>query len=189
MTHSGELYYLVGKPNVLKHQLLEQISIATKDNQSVIVVKTVTTNEQFMHTAGFSVIGESDFALRQSMGLYSLNWVKKGHSYGVGGEIQQLLNRGNTVLLNGSLQNIDQAVKLFPLMNVVMTKYEPLGNESYEGYPLTENDGARLDWISEANGVYGPFVLTVFDETGHQSAADLLLQFALFDHAKLDKAV
>ena len=190
MANSGELYYLIGKPNLLKHSILQHITASMQNDCSVLVAKTNTTNDAFVNDPNYCVISESDFGLRNSMGLYCLNWQKKGHNYGIGGEIQQLINRGNNVLLNGSLQNIEQALKLFPLMNVVMIKYETKPDSGRnDGYSIVENDGARLDWISEANGVYGPFVLTAFDENAHQSVAELLLKFVLFDPSKLDKAV
>jgi len=187
---SGELYYLIGKPNQIKNDLLYSLNKLTKQEKLINIQKTVTTDEYLKDHSQYSFVTESDFNLRKRMGLYCLDWTKKGHSFGISGEISPLLNKGVNVLLNGSFQNVMQAVKQFPLLNVIMIKSQTTENShNTEGYPLLEDDGVSLEWVAHANGVYCPYVLTMIEHGVTDKAAELIIDFTMSEQVSLDKAV
>jgi len=190
MATNGELYYLIGKPNQLKHELLHSLNRLTKNERSIVIPKTITTNVQLKDDDNYSYVEESDFVLRKSIGLYCLDWEKMESSFGISGEVQQLLNKGMNVFVNGSLLNIENAMKLFPTINVVMIRNESTNSDSdYDGFPLIESENARLEWVRQANGVYCPFVLTIINKYELDEVASLLVNFTLFNHSQLAKAV
>ena len=190
MATNGEFYYLIGKPNQLKHELLHSLNKLTKNERSIVIPKTITTNEQHKDDNNYSYVEESDFMLRKNMGLYCLDWEKKESSYGISGEVSQLINKGINVFVNGSLLNIEHAMKLFPTINVVMIRNENTNSDSdSDGYPLVESENARLEWMRHANGVYCPFVLTIINKYELDEVASLLMNFAIFEHSQLAKAV
>jgi len=190
MNNSSELYYLVGKPSQLKHQVMDTLLEITKSDPSIVVVKTITTDEMLKSDRSYDYVSEADFMLMQNMGLYCLDWQKKGLRYGVSGEINQYLNKGMNVILNGSLQNVERALKQFPMMNVVFVKHENMDDDqNLKGYPLTENENARLDWVTLESDIHCPFVLNSFTCDEHKDAANLLVDYMRKDQDRYAKAI
>ncbi len=190
MATNGELYYLIGKPNQLKHELLHSLNKLTKNERSIVIPNTITTDVRLEDDDNYSYVEKSDFVLRKSMGLYCLDWEKMENSFGISGEVSQLINKGINVFMNGSLINIENAMKLFPKINVVMIRSESTSSDSdYDGFPLIESENARLEWVRQANGIYCPFVLTIINKYKLDDIASLLINFTLSNHSQLAKAV
>lgn len=132
-----ELFYLVGKPNRIKQALVTQLKERLENEASIIVPEVYTTDEEAAKGENYILLDERDFHLRQSMGMYCLNWKKNNQYYGVVADIIQRLNMGVDVVLNGSLHNLEQAMKQFPNLNTIIIQkqgcrdYKSANHQSY----------------------------------------------------------
>ena len=186
----GEIYYLIGKPNHLKHELFKSLTRLGKSNVSCMVFQTFTTSDAIVNDGGFEYLDETDFKVRHSMDMFSLYWEKSGVFYGVGSEISDYLNKGVNIVINGSLHNVEQASKLFPQMNVIMVKKQKPGSElALEGYPLIIDEDVQLEWVNNVNGIYCPYVLTLLEDDAQQKAAELLIKLIEYNESYLDKVI
>lgn len=95
-----------------------------------------------------------------------------------------------TVVINGSLHNVEQAAMLFPHMKVIMLKMQIAEMEtSFEGHPLIVDEEVRLEWVSNVNDVYCPYILTLRDETAYEKSEELLFKLIEFNESCLDKVI
>jgi len=186
----GEIYYLIGKPNHLKHELLNSLTHLSESYASCTVFQTFTTSDVIAKDGHFEYLDEVDFKLRQSMDMFSLYWEKNGMFYGISGEVSEYLNKGINVVINGSLHNVEQASKLFPQMNVIMVKKQKPSSElAMEGYPLIIDEDVQLEWVNNVNGIYCPYVLTLLEDNAQEKAAELLIKLIEYNESYLDKVI
>lgn len=70
---------------------------------------------------------DAEFALRKSLGLFSLSWQANGHHYGIGSEVDAWLQTNHSVIVNGSRQHLPEAIEHYGehLVAVLITVEEP----------------------------------------------------------------
>ncbi len=156
---NGEIYYVVGKPAHLKHEFFNQLWQVSRDDSSLKIPRLYTTNPELQEVDNIQYIDKCDFELRDTIGIYCLTWAKAGYHYGVCGEGVQWAQNGHTVVINGSLLNLDQAMKSFPEINVVLLRLDTQ-DELPSSNSVMEVGDARIDWVDSVNGLYCPYVLT-----------------------------
>ncbi|RFU49446.1 phosphonate metabolism protein/1,5-bisphosphokinase (PRPP-forming) PhnN [Paraburkholderia sp. DHOC27] len=90
---------------------------------------------------------DEEFAARSALGLFALEWSSHGLRYGIGVELDAWLERGCTVVVNGSRQHLQHALQRYPFMDVVHVEAAPevlaarLGSRARE---TAEQVAARL---------------------------------------------
>jgi len=184
---NAEMYYVIGKPAYLKYDFFNHLSVASEKHSFLRIPRLFTTDEQMEGLDNTYVIDERDFLLRDSLGIYCLTWKKGDHHFGICAEGAQWVQNGYSVVMHGSLININQTLKVFPEMNVILLRSidddeAPIGNR------LLESEGAHLDWVDSANGVCCPYILSFSEGAGIQSASELLTDFIGYNHnSVLDK--
>ena len=184
---SAELYYLVGKPNSLKQDLISVLRKSLSNQPGIIVPEIFTTDKLVAENDNFIYVDERNFRLRQSMDLYSLSWVKKDQLYGVNGDLTHRLNSGADVILNGSLHNLDQVKYLYPNVNTIVIKNLTDGDESdNDNYLIAENDEVKLEWESKDKGLGHPYVLTLMSGHCMENAIEMILSLIIYNRNSLD---
>lgn len=184
---NAELYYLVGKPNSLKQSLVSVLRESLSGHSSIMVPQIFTTDELVATTDNYTYIDERNFLLRQSMDIFTLSWEKKGHLYGVSGDLSQRLNSGVDVILNGSLHNQTQARNHFPnLSTVLIQKYNGNKNQSDSCYLIAEDDEVTLEWDSQDTKMGQPYVLTLMSDHGMDKALEMMLTLVTYNRNCLD---
>ncbi len=58
-------------------------------------------------------LSEEEFSIRLDADLFAMHWSSHGFSYGIGVEIEQWLDRGMTVVVNGSRAYLPEALTLY----------------------------------------------------------------------------
>ena len=186
---SAELFYLVGKPNHIKQEFVSQLKEKLVNEVSIIVPDVYTTDKEVAEGENYIHLDERDFVLRQSMGMYCLNWEKKQQQYGVVADLIQRLNTGVDVILNGSLHNLEQATKQFPNINTVLIRKPGCrSSESVNQYLIAEDEEVRLEW-SDSDQMGHPYVLTLMSEESIDKAVEMLIGLVTYERKSFDKVV
>jgi ribose 1,5-bisphosphokinase len=109
-----------------------------------------------------------EFEARSALGLFALEWSSHGLRYGIGIELDAWLERGCTVVLNGSRQHLQQALDRYPAVDVVHIDAAPhvlearLGARARESSEQVAARLARRAPFSLPHGVR----LTTIDNSG-----------------------
>ena len=184
---NAELYYLVGKPNSLKQSLISVLRESLSGQSSILVPEIYTTDKTVVKSVNYTYIDKRNFLLRQSMDIYSLSWEKKGHLYGVSGDLSQRLNSGVDIILNGSLHNQTQARNQFSNLNTVLIqKYNSKNKHDENCYLIAEDDEVMLAWNSQDTKMGQPYVLTLMSDHGMDKALEMLLTLVTYNKNCLD---
>lgn len=185
----GEIYYIVGNPAHLKSEFFNLFNRASQDIEILRIPRLFTTDQALVEMENVYYVDERDFELRNSMGIYCLTWKKAEHSYGVCGEGAQWAQNGYSVVINGSLHNVEKALKIFPSANVVMLRLED-ESKALSTNTLLEVENASLTWVNSANRVDCPYILNLYHQEAMNDAVELLIEFITYNRqAMLDKAV
>lgn len=87
-------------------------------------------------------LSEAEFAARALAGCFALTWSSHGLLYGIGCEVEDWLQRGLSVVVNGSREHLPQAASRFPAMIPILVsvhqdelrrRLEARGRETAEG--------------------------------------------------------
>lgn len=173
---NGEIYYVVGRPAYLKYEFFNALSAVAEKQSFLRIPRLFTTCPTIRESEHAFKIDERDFDLRDSMGIYSLSWETNGFKFGICAEGSQWIQNGHSVVINGSLHNLNQAMKLWPELNVVLLRLEDQLESAVDNI-LIESDQARLDWVDSASGICCPYILSITDDSGVDDASQLLLDF------------
>jgi ribose 1,5-bisphosphokinase len=109
-----------------------------------------------------------EFEVRSTLGLFALEWSSHGLRYGIGIEIDAWLERGCTVVINGSRQHLEQTLRRYPAVDVVHVDAAPhvlearLGARARESAEQVAARLARRAPFSLPDGVH----LTTIDNSG-----------------------
>lgn len=109
-----------------------------------------------------------EFEVRSAFGLFALEWSSHGLRYGIGIELDAWLERGCTVVVNGSREHLQQALKRYPEMDVVHIEAEPhvlearLGARARESAEQVAARLARRAPFALPDGVH----MTTIDNSG-----------------------
>ncbi len=67
-------------------------------------------------------LSTEEFMLRKSHGCFAMDWHSHQQHYGIGIEINQWLNKGIHVVINGSRQYLSQAAQRYPELTPVLIR-------------------------------------------------------------------
>jgi ribose 1,5-bisphosphokinase len=109
-----------------------------------------------------------EFEARSALGLFALEWSSHGLRYGIGIELDMWLERGCTVVVNGSRQHLQQTLQRYPSADIVHIDAAPhvlearLGARARESAEQVAARLARRAPFSLPRGVQ----LTTIDNSG-----------------------
>jgi ribose 1,5-bisphosphokinase len=102
-------------------------------------------------------LSHEEFAARSACGLFALEWTSHGLRYGIGIELDAWLERGCTVVINGSREHLRRTLERYPGADVVHIDAAP--------HVLAARLGARgresAEQIAARLGRQAPFALPV----------------------------
>lgn len=122
-------------------------------------------------------LSDSEFAARAMAGCFALNWHSHGLMYGVGVEIDCWLERGLSVVVNGSRQWLGQATERYPsLVPVAITVDVDCLRRRLEarGRETADQIAERLEKVN-AFSVSHPALVTVDNSGPLEQAGEQLL--------------
>ncbi len=113
-----KLIYLIGPSGAGKDSLL--LAIRQLALPRLLVAHRYITRPAEIQGENHIALTPEEFAIRQQLGLFALSWQAHECHYGIGIEIDDWLQRGNDVIVNGSRAYLTQARErygntLFPI--------------------------------------------------------------------------
>ncbi|CAM2824969.1 ribose 1,5-bisphosphokinase [Vibrio mytili] len=107
----AKIYYVIGPSGAGKDTLLDAIRSAYP--QDIIVAHRYITRPFGAGGENHVAVSESEYLSRQQKGLFAMSWQAHGLYYGIGVEVNTWLDKGFSVLLNGSRAELAQAQRCF----------------------------------------------------------------------------
>src|SRR5690606_4624686 len=104
---AGRLVYVVGPSGAGKDSLLQ--ALAQRLEGRAVLAQRVITRVATDAEPGCLSVSESEFLGLQSRGRFAMTWQANGLRYGIPDAINQRLEQGISVLVNGSRAHLQQA--------------------------------------------------------------------------------
>jgi ribose 1,5-bisphosphokinase len=118
---AGRLIYLIGPSGSGKDSLLDAAREPLADQGCRIVRRVITRSAEAVGEAAQAVSVEQ-FTAMQGEGAFALSWQANGLHYGIPKEIDEWLEAGLDVLVNGSRAYLPQAHQRYPgLLALLLT--------------------------------------------------------------------
>jgi ribose 1,5-bisphosphokinase len=115
----GRLVYVVGPSGTGKDSVLAWVRDRVPHAAGVVFARRTITRTAHADGEDHIPAGAAEFESRRAQGAFAMCWRANGHFYGVGKEILGWLDRGQTVVVNGSREHLPEARALFPSVEVV----------------------------------------------------------------------
>ncbi|MCQ9616066.1 phosphonate metabolism protein/1,5-bisphosphokinase (PRPP-forming) PhnN [Paenalcaligenes niemegkensis] len=115
---AGRLIYLMGPSGGGKDTILQ--GVATLLGKTAHLAPRIVTRPVPDSEANAVSVSAAEFGQMESSGALAMAWLANGHAYGISVNIDDILNSGRDVLVNGSRQYLPQACKLYPLLVPVL---------------------------------------------------------------------
>ncbi|MGQ0529528.1 MAG: phosphonate metabolism protein/1,5-bisphosphokinase (PRPP-forming) PhnN [Panacagrimonas sp.] len=119
------LYYVIGPSGAGKDSVLNWLRANLPADCPLLFAHRYITRAADAGGENHVALSEPEFALRRDAGLFCLHWSSHGLHYGVGMEVRHWLAAGFPVLLNGSREYLDQALRLQPSLVPVVLSVTP----------------------------------------------------------------
>lgn len=98
----GNLIYLIGPSGAGKDSLIAYARGRLDGTSRLLFAHRYITRPVAAGHENYVALSDGEFELRRGYGLFLLDWAAHGYSYGIGSEVEQWLERGLSVLVNGS---------------------------------------------------------------------------------------
>jgi len=159
----GRLFYLMGASGVGKDTLMAAARQHLEADGSVLFAHRYITRPALPESENHVVLSESEWRTRQRLGLFSLSWQSHGFSYGIGIEIDQWLQLGANVVINGSREYLAEASRCYENVQPVLVQASESclrqrllhrGRETVESIELRLQRGEQFNQVSHPNLIY-----------------------------------
>ncbi|MFW6235207.1 MAG: phosphonate metabolism protein/1,5-bisphosphokinase (PRPP-forming) PhnN [Desulfovibrionales bacterium] len=121
----GKLVYVMGPSGAGKDSLLEYARTHCDNGLPVLFAHRYITRPAQTGGENHVALSEAEFTRRSDSGLFALSWESHGFHYGIGAEVISWLQRGFTVVVNGSRQYLPEAQKRIPTLAPVEIVVRP----------------------------------------------------------------
>lgn len=118
-SRQGHLYYVIGASGVGKDSLLNYARPFLSDAPVVFAHRYITRPIELSGENHIS-LSEAEFLNRQQYGCFLFDWQSHGLHYGLGQEVQDWLDRGLNVVMNGSRGYLPEATLRLPTLRPVL---------------------------------------------------------------------
>ena len=109
----GKLFYLIGPSGSGKDSILNLLRSQLIDSLPLLVAHRYITRPATTQGENHIALSEAEFFQRQKNNLFAMHWEANNCSYGLGCEINDWLDKGFSVLVNGSRGQLELAQKVF----------------------------------------------------------------------------
>ena len=123
MPDSGILYYIMGPSGAGKDTLLREVRRRNPDG--VVFSHRYITRSRNAGREAHVPLAFEEFRMRRDHGLFALDWEAHNTMYGLGLEIDCWLEKGLSVVANGSRGALDRALERYPGLLAVYIQVQP----------------------------------------------------------------
>jgi len=118
----GQLIYLIGASGSGKDSVMNVVKSRINADLPVAFAHRYITRSAELGGENYISLSETEFEIRRQAGLFAMNWISHGYSYGIGIEINFWMERDFFVIVNGSREYLPIASKLYTNMLVCLIK-------------------------------------------------------------------
>lgn len=112
-TEQGKLFYLVGASGSGKDSVLSELSKQLPEQMPLVIAQRYITRRADYGGEKHISLSEAEFKKRQAEGQFVMCWQANQCLYGISSEVSDYLQKGISVLFNGSREQIPEAQKQF----------------------------------------------------------------------------
>lgn len=116
----ANLYYVIGASGSGKDSLMNFARIHLPENAKAIFTHRYITRPADAGGENHVSLTEKEFNLRKAAGCFAMSWYSHNTYYGISVEVNQWLQFGLNVVVNGSRAYLDEAVKKYPQLQPVL---------------------------------------------------------------------
>jgi ribose 1,5-bisphosphokinase len=121
----SQLFYVIGASGVGKDSLMDYARTHINGSLPLLFAHRYITRAAKEGNENHIYISPEEFTLRRDKGLFALHWVSHGLYYGIGKEIDTWMDKGFSVVVNGSRQYLPVAVECYPNLVTVVIEADP----------------------------------------------------------------
>ena len=114
------LLYVIGPSGSGKDSLMRYARASLEHDAGVMFAHRYITRPHDAGGENHVALSEAEFASRVAQNLFPLYWRSHGFDYGIGCEINQWLDKGLIVIVNGSRDYLVQAARQYPELAPVL---------------------------------------------------------------------
>ncbi len=120
----SKLFYVIGASGAGKDTLINYARTRINGSENLIFAHRYITREP-AGNENHIALSHDEFQQRIQAKLFALYWESHGNFYGVGCEINNWMQNGFNVVVNGSRQYLPTARKIYPDINVILISASP----------------------------------------------------------------
>jgi len=120
-----QLFYIVGASGAGKDSLMEYARLRINGSSPVLFAHRYISRPPKEGNENHLYVSPEEFRLRRDKGLFALHWVSHGLYYGIGKEIDNWMENGFHVVVNGSRQYLPVAVECYPALVTIVIEADP----------------------------------------------------------------
>jgi ribose 1,5-bisphosphokinase len=121
----AELYYVIGPSGAGKDSLLNYARQHMGSSTAVVFAHRYITRPADAGGENHISLSREEFNCRARMGCFAMQWYSHNTWYGIGVEINQWLEMGLKVVVNGSRAYLDNALQKYPRLIPVIISAPP----------------------------------------------------------------
>jgi len=121
----SKLFYVIGASGAGKDTLMNYARTRINGSEKVIFAHRYITRPAFTGNENHVSLTEDEFKTRIGARLFALHWESHGNYYGIGSEINNWLQGGFNVIVNGSRQHLPVARQLYPDIITILIEARP----------------------------------------------------------------
>jgi len=121
----SKLFYVIGASGVGKDTVMNYARTSINGSEKIIFAHRYITRPPFTGNENHIYLSTEEFKARIENNLFALHWESHAQFYGIGVEINQWLESGFNVVVNGSRQYLPVARQIYPDMVVVLIDASP----------------------------------------------------------------
>jgi ribose 1,5-bisphosphokinase len=176
----AELYYVIGPSGAGKDSLLNYARQHIVSNTAVAFAHRYITRPADAGGENHISLSQEEFNCRAQMGCFAMQWYSHNNWYGIGIEINQWLEIGLKVVVNGSRAYLADALQKYPRLTPVIISASPeilrqrllaRGRESIEAIEQRVMQAADLD-----RKIDHPRMVRINNEGALMDAGDCLIE-------------
>ncbi len=125
---TGRLFYVIGASGAGKNRIMREARKKINGKYHVVFAHRYITRETVPLGENHVYLTKNEFKLRLSKGFFTMKWETYDNFYGIGEEVNIWLSKGTNVVVNGSREYMETALKKYPSMKIILitASYENL---------------------------------------------------------------
>ncbi len=121
----SNIHYIIGASGAGKDSIMIELRKKINADFPVLFAHRYITRPTELGGENYVSLTEEEFQLRQHAGLFAMHWSSNKFLYGIGSEINEWLQMGFEVVVNGSREYLPIASRYYPSLQIYHIQVDP----------------------------------------------------------------